>query len=135
MPKSGILSIMQELPDPPHKPLCWVGRSLDELRKLPEGVRRSFGYALRFAQAGVRPDNAKPMTGFGGAGVLEIIENFDGSTFRAVYAVKYADAVYVLHCFQKKSKKGIQTSGHTIDLIRQRLRLAEMMHKTRSDKQ
>ncbi len=90
------------------------------------------GYALRFAQAGVRPDNAKPLKGFKGAGVLEVVENFDGDTYRAVYTVKLAGVVYVLHCFQKKSKKGIATPQATIDLIHQRLRVAELIHEKRS---
>jgi phage-related protein len=124
---------MEGLPDPPHKPLAWVGRSLDELKDLPEKVRRSFGFALRFVQAGVRPDNVKPLKGFGGAGVLEVIENFDGNTYRAVYTVRLVGVVYVLHCFEKKSKKGVQTPKHTMDLIHQRLRLAEMLHTHRSD--
>jgi phage-related protein len=123
---------MDDLPPPPHAPLEWVGRALDELLDLPEAVRRSMGYALRFAQAGVKPDTAKPLQGFGGAGVLEVVENHDGDTYRAVYTVKLAGVVYVLHCFQKKSKSGIATPQHTLDLIRQRLRVAEAMHNNRS---
>jgi phage-related protein len=126
------MGAMKELPDPPHKPLSWVGRSLDELKDLPEPVRRSFGYALRFAQAGATPDHTKPLKGFIGAGVIEIVENFDGNSFRAVYTVRLAGVIYVLHCFQKKSKKGIETPKQTIELIQQRLRLAEAMHKKRS---
>ncbi len=124
---------MDDLPPPPHAPLEWVGRALDELLDLPEAVRRSMGYALRFAQAGVKPDTAKPLKGFGGAGVLEVVENHDGDTYRAVYTVKLAGVVYVLHCFQKKSKSGIATPQHTLDLIRQRLRIAEAMHNNRSE--
>jgi phage-related protein len=122
------------LPDPPHKPLEWVGRSLEEFRELPEKVRRSFGFSLRLVQAGIRPDSVKPLKGFGGAGVLEVIENFDGNTFRAVYTVRLAGVVYVLHCFEKKSKKGIQTPKHTIDLIHQRLAFAESLHLQRRQK-
>jgi len=124
---------MDDLPPPPHAPLEWVERALDELLDLPEAVRRSMGYALRFAQAGVKPDTAKPLKGFGGAGVLEVVENHDGDTYRAVYTVKLAGVVYVLHCFQKKSKSGIATPQHTLDLIRQRLRIAEAMHNKRSE--
>ncbi len=124
---------MDDLPPPPHAPLEWVGRALDELLDLPEAVRRSMGYALRFAQAGVKPDTAKPLQGFGGAGVLEVVENHDGDTYRAVYTVKLAGVVYVLHCFQKKSKSGIATPQHTMDLIRQRLSVAEAIHKNRSE--
>ena len=83
------------------------------------------GYALRFVQAGVKPDAAKPLKGFKGASVQEVVEN------RAVYTVKLAGVVYVLHCFQKKSKSGIATPQHTMDLIRQRLRVAEAIHKNR----
>jgi phage-related protein len=123
---------MNEIPAPPHKPLEWVGRAHDELMELPAQVRRSVGFALRFAQAGVKPDHVKPLKGFNGAGVLEVMEDFDGDTYRAVYTVKLAGVVYVLHCFQKKSKTGIATPKATIDLIRQRLRAAEDLHNQRS---
>jgi phage-related protein len=112
-----------------HKPLEWVGRALDELMEFPEPTRRSVGYALRFAQAGVKTDNAKPLHGYGGAGVLEVVENHDGDTYRAVYTVKFEGVVYALHCFQKKSKNGKETPKPTIDLINQRLSLAEKKHK------
>lgn len=115
-----------------YKPLEWVGRALDELRALPAPVQRSMGFALRFAQGGVKPDNVKPLQGFKGAGVLEIIENYDGDTYRAVYTVTLAGVVYVLHCFQKKSKRGIATPKQTMDLINQRLQVAEAIHKKRS---
>jgi phage-related protein len=126
--------VMNGLPPLPHKPLEWVGRALEELRALPAPVRRSMGFALRFAQAGVKPNNAKPLRGFKGAGVLEVIEDYDGDTYRAVYTVKLAGIVYVLHCFQKKSRKGIETPKQTIALIHQRLRAAETMHKERNEK-
>jgi phage-related protein len=90
------------------------------------------GIALRFAQAGVKADSVKPLKGFKGASVLEVVENFDGDTYRAVYTVKLAGVVYVLHCFQKRSKSGISTPQSTIDLIHQRLRVAEQMHKKRN---
>ena len=125
---------MNEIPALPHKPLAWVGRALDELMGLPDPVRRAMGYALRFAQGGVKPDNVKPLQGFKGAGVLEVMEDYEGDTYRAVYTVKLAGIVYVLHCFQKKSKKGIATPQTTIDLIHQRLRVAEAMHKERNEK-
>lgn len=120
-----------EIPPLPHKPLEWVGSALEELLALPAPVRRSVGFALRFAQAGVKPDNVKPLHGFKGAGVLEVIEDYDGDTYRAVYTVNLADVVYVLHCFQKKSKRGIATPKKTIDLIHQRLRAAERLHEER----
>lgn len=124
---------MDELPALPHKSLEWVGRSLEELMELPAEVRRVVGYALRFAQAGVKADNVKPLKGFGGAGVLEVVESFDGNAYRAVYTVKLEGVVYVLHCFQKKSKSGIATPKQTMDLIEKRLRMAEEAHKQRND--
>ena len=125
---------MDIVPPLPHKPLEWVGRALDELMALPAPVRRAMGFALRFAQAGVKPDNVKPLKGFKGAGVLEVVEDYEGDTYRAVYTVKLAGVVYVLHCFQKKAKKGIATPKSTLDLIRQRLRAAEAMHKNRTER-
>ncbi len=92
---------------------------------MPGDVIDVFGYALHLAQMGKKHDQAKPMKGFGGAGVLEVVEDHMGNTYRAVYAVKIADKVYVLHCFQKKSTKGIQTPKHEMDLIRERLKAAQ----------
>lgn len=125
---------MDELPPPPHDPLEWVGRALEEPRALPEEVRRAAGFALRFAQAGVKADSVKPLKGFKGAGVLEVVENFDGNTYRAVYTVRFVGVVYVLHCFQKKSKSGIATPHLTLELIQRRLRVAEQMYKERKKK-
>lgn len=125
---------MKEIPPPPHDSLVWVGRALNELLELPEAVKRRMGYALRFAQAGEKHENAKPLRGFKGAGVLEVVEDYDGDTYRAVYTVRFAGVVYVLHCFQKKSKKGIATPQRTMDLIQKRLQLAEMMYRQRSEK-
>jgi phage-related protein len=110
------------------KPLQFVGRSYDDLMVLPEDVRRFFGFALRLAQAGRKHDAAKPLTGFGGAGVLEVVES-DVGGYRAVYTVKFSDAVFVLHCFQKKSKRGIATPKEDIELIKSRLKIAETMAK------
>lgn len=120
------------IPPPADKPLDWVASSRDELMALPEAVRRAVGFALRFAQAGITPDNVKPLRGFNGAGVLEVMVDHDGDTYRAVYTVKLAGVVYVLHCFQKKSKRGVATPKATIDLIHQRYRAAELMHGNRS---
>jgi phage-related protein len=86
-----------------------MGSSLKELRDSPEEVKDGIGYALELVQKGERPANAKPLKGFGGASVLEIVEDFDGDTWRAVYTVAVANAVYVLHVFRKKSKRGIAT--------------------------
>ena len=88
-----------------------------------------FGYALHLAQTGRKHDQAKPLKGFGGAGVLEVVEDFRSDTYRAAYTVKFGDAVYVLHCFQKKSSHGIGTPRPDIDLIRERLKAAEMHSK------
>ncbi|MCP1534977.1 type II toxin-antitoxin system RelE/ParE family toxin [Methylorubrum extorquens] len=109
---------------------CWfVGSSRKDLSAFPDVVRSEFGHALHEAQCGLEPYAAKALKGFGGRGVLEIIENHDGDTFRAVYTVRFAGAIYVLHCFQKKSKKGIATPQHDIELIRARLRDAETLHR------
>lgn len=81
----------------------------------------------------MKADNVKPLKGFGGAGVLEVVEHFDGDTFRAVYTVKLAGVIYVLHCFQKKSKSGISTPKQTIELIRRRLHMAEVAYLQRSN--
>ena len=89
-----------------EKPLEWIGSSYKDLMALPPDVRRRFGYALSLAQMGDQDDTAKVLKGFGGAGVLEVVEDDTGGTYRAVYTVKFAEAVFVLHCFQKKSKSG-----------------------------
>jgi phage-related protein len=92
---------------------------------MPESVQDTFGYALYLAQTGAKHDQAKALQGFGSAGVLEVIEDSIGSTYRAVYTVRFANAVYVLHCFQKKSKREIKTPKVELDTIKQRLRAAE----------
>ena len=112
-----------------NKPVVWLGNSLDELRKFPDEVRDEIGYALYQAQINKKHPSAKPLKGFKGAGVLEIVENFDGDTYRTVYTVKLARIVYVLHAFQKKSKKGIATPPKDIKLIEKRLKLAVKTHK------
>jgi phage-related protein len=93
---------------------------------MPGGVQDVFGYALHLAQVGRKADSAKVLKGFGSAGVLEVVTEGKGATFRAVYTVKIADTVYVLHCFQKKAKRGISTPQQEMDLIRSRLREAEV---------
>lgn len=99
-----------------------MGSTLKDLRGSPEGVKDGIGYALGLVQKGDKPANAKPLKGFGGASVLEIVEDYDGNTWRAVYTVAIADAVYVLHFFQKKSKKGVATPKKDLDLIKRRLK-------------
>lgn len=111
---------------PEHeKPLEWIASSYRDLMELPPDVRRRFGYALSLAQMGDQDDAAKVLKGFGGAGVLEVVEDDADGTYRAVYTVKFAEAVFVLHCFQKKSKRGIATPKPDMDIIRARLKVAE----------
>ncbi len=107
------------------KPVEWIGSSLEDLRQFPKTVRVVFGQALFDAQTRHKHPAAKPLKGFGGAGVLEIVEDDSGGTYRAVYTVRFAGIVYVLHAFQKKSKSGIRTPAKEIDKIRRRLRDAE----------
>lgn len=106
------------------KELQWVGASKKELQSMPEPVIDVFGYALHLAQAGMRHSQVKALKGFGSAGVLEVVEDDDGNTYRAVYTVKFKNAIYVLHCFQKKSHKGIETPKRHMELIEERLKLA-----------
>ena len=110
----------------PHsvKSLYWIGSSKKDLLALPERVIHVFGYALYLAQAGRKHDQAKPMKGFGSAGVLEMVEDWEGNTYRAVYTVQFAESVFVLHVFQKKSKRGVATPKKELDLIRERWKLA-----------
>lgn len=112
-------------PEYPPKPLVWIGQSLEDLKAFPQEVRAVMGHALFVAQCGGKHEDAKPLKGFGGAGVIEVAQRFDGNTFRAVYTVRLAGRVYVLHAFQKKSKHGIATPPSEIDLIRKRLKRAE----------
>jgi phage-related protein len=107
------------------KPVRWVGRSKEDLRRFPEEVRRRVGGALWDAQLGRKASYAKPLRGFGGAGVLEVVDDFDGNTYRAVYTVRFSGAVYVLHAFQKKSKRGSGVPKPDLDLIDQRLARAQ----------
>ena len=107
------------------KPVRWVGSSKDDLRSFPHDVRLRVGGALWEAQIGRKASYAKPLKGFGGAGVLEVVDDYDGDTFRAVYTVRFAGVVYVLHAFQKKSKRGIATPKADMDLIERRLRRAK----------
>ncbi len=111
------------------KSLVWVGSSLKDLREFPEEVKDEMGFALYEAQSGLKPVTAKPLKGFGGASVMEIISDFQTDTYRAVYTVKFGERVYVLHAFQKKSKSGIATPKAEIELIKNRLKQAEELHK------
>jgi phage-related protein len=111
------------------KPLVWMGSSLDDLREFPAEVRRVMGQALDDAQRGGEHPRAKALQGFGGRGVLEVVDDHDGDTFRAVYTVKFAGVVYVLHAFQKKSKKGRATPQQDIEVVRTRRKAAEAHHR------
>ena len=110
------------------KPAVFVGSSRRDLQAFPRAVRRAIGQGLFEAQLGDHPVRARPLKGFG-SGVLEIRDNFDGDTYRAVYTVRFAGVLYVLHTFQKKSTKGIATPQRHLDLVRQRLRQAEIIHQ------
>jgi phage-related protein len=113
------------------KPLVWVRSSKDNLKKFPRTAQSHLGFALKVAQSGGKHPDAKPMKGFGGASVIEIIEDYDGDTYRAVYTVKFAEAIYVLHAFQKKSKSGIATPKHDLVLVEERLKRAKQLHALR----
>jgi phage-related protein len=118
-----------EADKPKLKPVHWVGGSREDLRSFPQEVRREIGFALSFAQRGQKHPSAKPLKGFHGAGVLEMVEDFCGDTYRAVYAVRFTSVIYVLHVFQKKSKSGIKTPKHELDLIGRRLKWAWADHE------
>lgn len=111
------------------KPIAWLASTKKDLLALPDAVIDTFGYALHLAQSGQKHEQAKPLRGFGSAGVLEIVEDRRGSTYRAVYTVRFAHAVFVLHVFQKKSRRGIATPKPDLDLIRERLKVAERIAK------
>ena len=119
----------EELKDKELKPVIWVGSSRKDLKDFPGAVQTFVGRALNQAQQGLRPASAKPLTGFGGASVLEIRDNYDSDIFRAVYTVRFTERLYVLHVFQKKSRRGIQTVKQDIDLVRERLKAAENLHQ------
>jgi phage-related protein len=114
------------------KPVAWVGSSKASLRKFPADVQDEIGHALLQAQLGGKHPSAKPLLGFGGAGVLEIVESHEGNTYRAVYTVRLSDAIYVLDVFQKKSTTGKKTPKNELYLIRQRLKAAEESSRERN---
>jgi phage-related protein len=115
---------------PGERPLYWVGSAKRNLLAFPEAVKDGVGAALSVAQFGGKHPAAKPWKGTG-TGVLEIVEDHDGNTYRAVYTVRFRLAVYVLHCFQKKSRSGIQTSRPDVELVSQRLRQAQQDYEDR----
>ena len=121
---------MSVMGQPSPKPVIWLGDTLEALRACPQDVQDEVGYALYLAQSGAKYEGAKPLRGLG-AGVLEVIADYRGDTYRAVYTVRFAERVYVLHVFQKKSKQGISTPHSEIDLVRQRLKRAAELDRKR----
>jgi phage-related protein len=117
--------------EPKPKPVVWIGSSKDDISELPTEVKLVFGQALYLAQIGRKHADAKPLTGIEG-GVLEVVEDFDKNTYRAVYKVQLGGVVYVLHVFQKKSKSGKATPKTDINLIKSRLKLAKQDHERRT---
>jgi phage-related protein len=124
---------MAEAPD--RKPLIWMDRSRKDIGEFPDQVKGVLGHGLDLAQSGEKYENAKPLKGFTGAGILELVEDFDGDTYRAVYTVKFFQIVYVLHVFQKKSKSGIATPKTDVNLIASRLKLAQEHYQQNYDSQ
>jgi phage-related protein len=120
---SGIITSM----DKNIKTLEWIGTAKKDLFAMPDDVKRAFGFALHLAQVGQMHVHTKVLKGFGSAGVLEVVENSSGGTYRAVYTVKFEGVVYVLHCFQKKSTQGISTPKPDMEIIRERLKAAERL--------
>jgi phage-related protein len=112
-----------------QKPTIWIGSSRDDLKAFPDEVRRVMGFAINDAQNGDEYPRAKALKGFGGRSVLEILDDEDGDTYRAVYTVRFAGVIYVLHAFQKKSKKGIGTPKREIEIIKARLKVAEAHYR------
>jgi phage-related protein len=111
------------------KEIIWLGRTKKDLKLMPEDIIDSVGFSLYLAQIGERADNTKVLKGYTGAGVLEIIESDISGTYRAVYTVKFGSEIYVLHCFQKKSKSGIATPKEDMSIINKRLKEAEELAK------
>lgn len=107
------------------KQLLWLGSSKKDLKALPDDIQEVFGFALYQAQIGKKHGQTKVLKGFESAGVLEVVEDCNGGTFRAVYTVKFSELIYVLHCFQKKSMRGIETPKPDMELIKERLKAAE----------
>lgn len=113
----------------PERPILWVASSKGDLMDMPDDVINEFGHGLYQAQIGKHPDIGKTLSGFGSANVVELVEDYRGDTFRAVYTVRFPEVVAVLHAFQKKSKSGKETPKQDMELIRSRLKLAEEMYK------
>ena len=118
-------------PSKPKRPktVHFVGTSRKDLRALPKGAKAIFGYAIELAEYGMKHPDAKPLKGFGGAGVIEVVEDLDGDAYRAVYTVKFGKMVYILHAFKKKSKVGFKTPPRDMEMITKRLKEAEEHYK------
>ena len=115
------------------KPVRWIGSSREDLKTFRRPVQRDVGEALYAAQRGVEYPSVRALKGFGGRAVLEIVAPHAGDAYRAVYTVRFHDAIYVLHAFQKKSKKGIATPQREIELVKQRLAAAELHYRERQN--
>jgi len=118
----------------PLNPVVWMGSSREQLRAFPEDVRRDIGQALYTAQQGETDPAAKPLKGFKGASVMEIVDRHASDTYRAVYTAQFPGSIYVLHVFQKKSKRGIATPQKEIELVRHRLTAAQRHYQERRDR-
>ena len=121
--------------EPRTKPVEWIASSYKDFTAFPGEVQDEMGYALYIAQIGGKHDSVKPLKGFGGAGVLEVVSSHIGDTFRTVYTVKFANAIYVLYAFQKKSKEGIKTPAEDLALIERRLKVAQADHQAQTQKE
>jgi phage-related protein len=117
-----------------QKPCIFIGSSLKDLRRFPAKVKNRIGFALNEVQEGGEPLAAKALSGFGGRAVLELVDDYDSDTYRAVYTVRFVGVVYVLHAFQKKAKKGIATPQQDMELVKSRLRDAELHYRARTGK-
>jgi len=115
---------------PGEKPLYWMGSALKQVTKFPSHVQRSIGFALSAAQFGGKHLSTKPWKGEG-PGVMEVVQDYDGDTYRAIYTIRFARAVYVLHAFQKKSPRGIETRQSDVALVRERLKMAQKDYEER----
>jgi phage-related protein len=115
------------------RPLDWVGSSRKDFGSFPEPVQDAMGFALYTAQLGKTHSSAKPLRGFGGSGVVELVEDFRTNTYRTVYTVRFPGTLYVLHAFQKKAKRGSETPKQEIELVRTRLRVAEQDYRSRKE--
>lgn len=124
---------MENLPGP-ERPLFWLASSRKDYAEFPRRVQEEFGFELFLAQTGQHPPSAKKLKGLG-SGIVELMDDHDGDTFRAVYTVRFVSAVYVLHCFKKKSKRGIETPQSDIELIKKRFRDAEVHFSARQKKE